>query len=114
MIAKTSRLSIRFRKATKVKQVRGVYDPNRRGKDGRKMSAFRQRRYDMKPTGRAPEKLVIEEYPASFSHFTFEQLKQMIAEIEANPMKEEWVFKFQEKGVYIVTIVEEDDENEED
>lgn len=114
MIAKTSRLSIRFRKAFKQKQIRGEYNPERRGRNGRKLSAYKQRRYDRKIRSIADEKQVVEEYPASFGHFTIEQLKTILNEIELFPTKDEWVFKFTKNGVYIVTIAEEDDEDEED
>lgn len=78
------------------------------------MSAFRQRKYDKKIKGVATERIETEEYPASFGHFTIEQLKTILNEIELFPTKDEWVFKFTKNGVYIVTIAEEDDEDEED
>lgn len=83
-----------------------VYNKKRRHKKSAKAGKVR-RNYEPVP------RVWIEERPASFGNFTIAQLKEIIAEIEIYPFKEEHTFFYDKTCVFKIRLIPVEEEEEE-
>lgn len=83
-------------------------------RSGRKMTIARARKYDRKVAKK--KRIWIEERPVSFGDFTIDQIKEIIADVEMFPFKEEHTYFWKKGCVYKVRLVpvEEPDETDTD